>query len=232
MLLAAALVADRDPQAGVQERELAQALGQHVEIVVGDRKDLGIGEKGHPRARLVRGPDLLEGALGLAARVGLAPHHALAPDLELEPRGKGVDDRDPDAVQAARDLVGLIVELAAGMERGHDDLGSRSLLAGVLVYRNAAAVVADGDAAVLVEDHLDQAAVARHRLVHRVVDDLVDEVVETVWARGSDVHRGPLADGIEALEDLDGTGVVAHWAGVLGAGGGSRGMRRGRVPEA
>ena len=37
--------------------------------------------------------------------------------------GERVDDRDPDAVQTAGDLVGVLVELPASVEDGHDDLG-------------------------------------------------------------------------------------------------------------
>ena len=44
---------------------------------------------------------------------------------------------------------------------------------------------------------------AGHGLVDGVVHDLVDEVVETSDAGGADVHPGPLADGLEALQDLD-----------------------------
>ena len=52
----------------------------------------------------------------------------------------------PDAVQAARGLVGLAAELAARVQRGHDDL-ERALVRelGVRVDRDAAAVVAHGD---------------------------------------------------------------------------------------
>jgi hypothetical protein len=53
-----------------------------------------------------------------------------------------VDDRDADAVQAAGDLVGILVEFSAGMQLGHDDLGRRDAFALVDVGRNAAAVVA------------------------------------------------------------------------------------------
>jgi hypothetical protein len=47
-----------------------------------------------------------------------------------------------------------------------------------------------------------------HRLVDRVVHHLVDEVVEPALADVADVHVGPLADGLEALEHLDRVGPV------------------------
>ena len=68
------------------------------------------------------------------------------------------------------------------------------------------------------ERDADAGAEARHRLVDRVVDDLPDEVVETGQTGGSDVHAGPLADRVEALQDLDVFGaVVGTW--LLGVSG-------------
>src|SRR5262249_50408737 len=50
--LPAALVADVDPQPGVQERQLAQALRQHVELVLRAREDLCVGQERDARAGL------------------------------------------------------------------------------------------------------------------------------------------------------------------------------------
>jgi hypothetical protein len=58
-------------------------------------------------------PSFLERAVRLAAREALAIELAAARDLDLDLVRQRVDDRDADAVQAARGLVGLAVELAA-----------------------------------------------------------------------------------------------------------------------
>ncbi len=58
-------------------------------------------------------------------------------------------------------------------------------------------------AAVGQQRDLDAVAVAGQRLVDRVVDDLPDQVVQAALAGRADVHAGPLADRLEALEDLD-----------------------------
>jgi hypothetical protein len=42
--------------------------------------------------------------------------------------GQRVDDRDADAVQAAGGGIGLAGELAAGVQRGHDDFERRLVL--------------------------------------------------------------------------------------------------------
>jgi hypothetical protein len=80
---------------------------------------------------------------------------AVAPDGQLEPFGQRVDDRDADAVEAARDLVGIVVagvlELPARVELGHDDLGGGDAFALVDPGRDPAAIVLDADRAVGVE---------------------------------------------------------------------------------
>ena len=160
---------------------------------------------------------LLQVALGLAALEVLGPGEAVAAHLEVEALRERVHDRDADAVEPAGDLVSpALAELAAGVEGGEDDLCSGSLLLGMLVDRDAAAVVDDGDRLVGVDRYLDLVAVAGERLVDRVVDDLVDEVMEAARAGRADVHARALAHGIETTEDRDLAGrVVAVLCGSV-----------------
>ena len=87
---------------------------------------------------------------------------------------------------------------------------------GVLIDRNAAAVVADAYAAVGQDGDLDVVAVAGQGLVDGVVDDLVDEMVQAPLTGGTDVHAGALPDRFEPFEDGDvrGSVIVIH-SGVL-----------------
>ena len=73
---------------------------------------------------------------------------AVAPDAQLQPGRQRVDDGDADAVQAARHLVGVLVEFSARMQLGHDDFGGGHAFFRVDVGGDAAAVVGDGDGAV------------------------------------------------------------------------------------
>ena len=135
----------------------------------------------------------------------------------IEPLAERVDHADTHAVQTARDLVALAAELAAGVQHGEDDLGRTLALVragGIRIDRDAAPVVVDADAAVGQQGDPDARAVARHRLVDSVVDDLPDEVVKTGQTGGSDVHAGPLADGVETLEHLDVLGAVIGGSSV------------------
>ena len=202
------LVGDRDPDAAVEEGQLPHPLGQDLEIELGRLEDLVVGPERDLGPGLLGLADLLELGQRDAALVALGVDPAVALDLEVEPLGQGVDDRDADAVQAARDLVGLVVELAAGVEHGHDDFGRRLLLLLVHLDRDAAAVVDDRDRIVDVDEDFDVLAVAGQGLVDGVVDDLIDEVMEPFGAGAPDVHRRPFSDRFQPFEDLDAFGRV------------------------
>ena len=205
--LAVALVVERDENAAVQERELAQALRQDVEAEDRRLENLRVGLEGDLRAAPLRRAGDFERGRRRAALVGLLVDLAVAPDFEVERLRQRVDDRDADAVQTAGHLVAVVVELAAGVQHGQHDFGGR-LAARVQVDRNAAAVVDDGDRAVDVNRDVDLIAEAGQRFVDRVVDDFVDEMMQPRRPGRPDVHRGPLADGLEPFEDLDFVGAV------------------------
>jgi hypothetical protein len=141
---------------------------------------------------------------------------AVAPDGEVEPRRQSVHHRDADAMQAAGHLVGVLVELPAGVELGHDHFRRRHAFALVDLGGNAAAVVLHRGRAVGVERHLDLIAESGKSLVDGVVDHLIDHVVEARAVVGvADIHAGPLAHGIEALQHLDGLGTVVRGRGCF-----------------
>src|ERR1700756_4750372 len=62
-------------------------------------------------------------------------------DLPREPLAERIDDRDADAVQTARHLVGRVLELAAGVEDGEHHLGRRFPGLLVRIDGNPAAIV-------------------------------------------------------------------------------------------
>ena len=70
-------------------------------------------------------------------------------------------------MEAAGGLIDLRIELAAGMQRRHDDFeGGLVLELGVRIDGNAAAIVGDREIAVRRIVDLDPRGMARHRLVH------------------------------------------------------------------
>ena len=129
-------------------------------------------------------------------------------DFQLQLDGERVDDGDADAMQAAGDLVGILVELAARMQLRHDDFGGGDALL-MHVGRNAAAIVGDGAGAVGIKRDGDEIGMAGQRLVNGVVHDLIDHVMQAGPVIGvADIHAGPLAHRVEALQHLDRVGAI------------------------
>ena len=214
-LLAAAgrLLGEADVDAGVQEGELVEALGEDVPLegagrAVGFLEDCVVEVEGDRRAGAFRGADDMERLGDLAAREADAVALAVAADLDLHPLGEGVDALDADAVEAAGDLVAAGAELAAGVELGQHDLDGGAVFGRVHVDRDAARLVRDRARAVRVEGDVDVLAVAGHELVDAVVDHLVDAVVVALLKRVANVHRRAHAHGLQTLEVLDLLGIV------------------------
>src|SRR5271165_5950575 len=203
--LAAALVIERDFQAFVEEGEFAEALRERVIAVDGLTENFGIGVKSDFGAGLARLAGSFELRSGHALFVGLFPDFAFAPDFQVEPVGKRVDDGDADAVQAAGNFVGVAIEFSAGVQDGHDDFGGGLFFGGVHVHGNAAAVVNHSDAVVFVHGDVDLVAESGHRFVHGIVRDFPNQMVQSHFAGGTDVHRGTFADGFDAAKNLDGS---------------------------
>jgi hypothetical protein len=184
---------------------------QRREVELGLGEGLGRGQEGHLRAALALGGVAHQDQVVLRLAVAEAQEVflAVAPDVQVEPRAQRIDHRGAHAVQAARYLVGILVELSAGMELREDHVGGGNAFFLVDVDRHAAAVVAHRGRAVAVQDHLDPVAIARERLVDRIVDDLVDHVMQAGAVVGvADIHARTLAHGFEAAQHLDRIGAV------------------------
>ena len=123
--------------------------------------------------------------------------------LHFQPLGEGVGDGRAHAVQPARKGVVVLVELAARVQLGKDDLHARDARLRVDVRRDAPPVVLDGRAAVLVQLDLDAGRVAVGGLVNGVVDDLPEDMVQALDPRRADIHPRPQPYRIQPFEDAD-----------------------------
>ena len=78
---------------------------------------------------------------GSPRRIGLPINRAFPADFQLQSVAEGVDHRSPHPVQSAGNLVVGSVELPAGVQRGHHQLGRRNARFVVDSHRNPPAVV-------------------------------------------------------------------------------------------
>ena len=199
---------DSAEQISLRARHLEQATRIEIRLLP---EDLRVGMEAHAGAAAVgRGTDRFELRRRNASRETLAVQHLAARDFHLQHVRQGVDDAHADAVQSARGLIDLGVEFAARMQHRHDHFECGFLRKfRVGIDRNAAPVVGHTDRAIVLKLDLDEARMARDRLVHRIVDDLGEEMMHRLLIRAPDIHAGATADGLEPLEDFDrGSGVA------------------------
>ncbi len=215
-------VGQYDPDARIEERKLPQAVldGRVVELDHGEgfgrRRERDLGAALRLAVGDWRRSDYLERRDSVAAREFDDVLEPVAPNPQDEARRQRVDHGNAHPVQAARDLVGILVEFSAGMQLRHDHFGRRHALFIVDAGGNPAPVVGDGARAVGVEGHGHELRVAGQRLVDGVVDNLVDHVVEAGAVVGvADIHARPLAHGVQATQHLDRIRAIAV-AGGLG----------------
>jgi hypothetical protein len=213
--LAVALVDEVDLDAAVEERKLSQPLRQRVEGEDGGLEDGEVGLERDLGAATVGRTHFEHLGHGDPAFVALGEGLAFAPDRQVEPLREGVDYGHTDPVQTTRDLVGLLFELAAGVQFGEHHLGGVAQARGMGPGGNAAAVVDDGDRVVDVDEDFDGVAVPGEGLVDGVVDDLVDQMMEARLAGGADVHRGTDTHRLKSFEDLDGVCAVSDLVGFF-----------------
>ncbi len=207
--LADSLVKQIDPDAAVKESHLAEPLLYFFEVESGHCEYFRIRLEGDLRAVLVGFADLLERSIGVAAVVNLPVDSSLTLDFKLEPLGKGVYAADADAVKTARDLVCVVVELAAGMKDRHDDFSRRAVFLLVHIDRDTSAVILDCYAFVDMDINGDLVAVTGKSLVDTVVNDLVDHVVETASVVSvADIHTRAFTNRLQTLKYLNTLGTV------------------------
>ena len=199
------LIDQGDLDAPSEERELLQALGQHLPLELRLFEDVGVRPEGDDGPGLIAGLDLAQAGLGLAPFEGLLPHRTVPGNFHYEALGKGVDHGNAHAVKAAGHRVGLAVELPAGMQGGQDDLhrGAAVLRLRDRLDRDPAAVVHDPAPSIREQLDDDSGAEPSQCLIDGVVHDLVGEVVQAPRAGAPDVHPGPAAYCFQALQDGD-----------------------------
>ena len=108
-------------------------------------------------------------------------------------------------------VVGIVAELGAGVQRREDQLQGRFAELGVHVHGDAAAIVTDRHrVARLVQRHRDAVGVTVEVFIDGVIDDFPDQMVQSLLVRIADIHRWPFAHRLESFEDGDVFGGVVR----------------------
>src|SRR5690606_22424445 len=100
---------ERDPQALVEERELPATLAQHVVLELDGLENLRVRLEADERTSLLRRADHLDGGHRLALAIDLPVLLPVSEHASLELLAQGAHDRHADPVEAARDLIALVV---------------------------------------------------------------------------------------------------------------------------
>ena len=203
------LILQVNPHPGVEKGQLPQAFGKNIVMKFRVREDFPTGLEPDAGASFFRLTNSLEGFLGFSHHITLVPDFSFPLDGQLQLLGESVHHGHADAVQPSGYLVGIVIEFAAGMEHGHDDFGRGNPFFLVKAHRNAAAIIGNRDGIVRVNGDIDGAAMASQGLVDGIVHDLEDHVMQAGAIIGvAYIHARTLAHRVQALEHLDGRGIV------------------------
>ena len=140
---------------------------------------------------------------------------AIASDRQAQPSRKRIDTRHANPVQATGNLVGILIELATGVQHAHHDLGCRPLRFMLVVEfdasRNSATVVTDRYRTVGMNGNHDVVTVTSQGLIDGVIDHFEDHVVQAGAVRRiTDIHPRAFANRLETLELLNARFVVGE----------------------
>ena len=152
--------------------------------------------------------DFLHRIQGRADAVLLLVEVALRAHIHFERNAKRIYAAYAYPVQTARNLVAVLVKLAASVQYGQYYFEGRLALLGVPAYGNTPAVVTDGNRIIFVDGNLNQVAVPGQGLVDGVIHHFPHQVVEAFDTRIADVHAGALAHRLQPFQHLNAIGRV------------------------
>ena len=179
-------------------------------------KDLRVGLEGDARAGVFGQAEFLDIGGRYAALVLLLIGAAAAMDLGLNPFGKRRHRLGADAVQACRNLVGVVIEFRTRPHHRQHDFERRPLGFGMFLDGNTPAIVAHGQTAVDVDLDQDGPAKAGEGFIDAVIHQLIHEMMQPATRDIADVHARPLANVGGILEDLDILLAIASRAIIRG----------------
>ena len=138
-----------------------------------------------------------------------------APDAHFHPFGQRVHHRRTHAMQAARNLVGILVELAARMQPRQHYFGSADTFLSMDIHGDAAAIINDGNAAITIQRDGNGRGETRLRFIHRIINNLKGHVMQArAIISVANIHARPFAHRFQPAQDGDGSAVIGFIFGA------------------
>ena len=111
-------------------------------------------------------------------------------------------------MQPPGNLIGVMIELTAGVQNGHNDFQSRPavqlrILMGHRPHGDTTSVINHGTTSIGVEFNQHILAITSHCLIYAVIEDFIDQVVQPAVARSADIHRRSLSDRSQSFKNGD-----------------------------
>ncbi len=181
----------------IEESQLPQPLGEDIMVEFNRFKDRSIGHKRDGRSGPGADSRYLHRPLRYPAPVLLLIYLSIPANLGDQPFREGVDTAIADAVQSGCGFVSHIipaVELAAGMQDGHNHFQGRFSQGRVGINGNTSSVIGDRYASIGMDHHLYLGAETGYRLIYGVIDELRDEMMKPGGAGGAYEHTRAFSD--------------------------------------
>src|SRR3989338_268509 len=115
---------------------------------------------------------------GFAPFISLMIRLPVALYLNLKPLGKGIDYAHPHTVQAAGNLIGLVVKFPPGMQGSQNQLYCRLFLGLMNIHRDAAAVITNTDTVIRMHRYIYFGTIACQRFIYRVVHHFENQMMQ------------------------------------------------------
>ena len=158
-------VGERERDAGIQEGQVAQPMGQNIVVVNGRREDRGIGVEDDGRTRLVGFAYYFDAVQRFSIGKLLHVHLAVATNLGTQIGRQGIHTRHTYTVQTARHFVRAFIKFTTGVQHRKYHFESRLVLLLVHVDRDTPTVVDNLYRVVFVDIYLDVSGITGHGLV-------------------------------------------------------------------
>jgi hypothetical protein len=140
--------------------------------------------------------------------IGLPVFFAVSAHLGGSIRGEGINNRNADSVQTARNLIGCMIKLTSGVQGGHYQFEGRYFFNRMDVYRDPPAIIFNRYTVVLVNGYPYTLTISCQGLINTVINHLPYQVVKSLTSSITNVHRRSFSDRFQPVQNLYLAGII------------------------